>query len=76
MAAPYAVRPREGAPVSMPLAWKDITPRLDPLDFTIRTVPARVSRKGDVWRDLFKKRVDLTAALAGFERWQKDRKSR
>ena len=76
MAAPYAVRPREGAPVSTPLDWKDVTPRLDPLDFTIRTVPLRISRKGDAWRNLFKKRVDLNAALARFERWQKDRKSR
>jgi len=76
MAAPYAVRPREGAPVSTPLDWKDVTPRLDPLDFNIRTVPLRMSRKGDSWRDLFKKRVDINAALARFERWQKDRKSR
>jgi len=76
MAAPYAVRPRDGAPVSTPLDWKDVTPRLDPLDFTIRTVPLRMSRKGDSWRDLFKKRIDINAALARFERWQKDRKSR
>ena len=75
MAAPYALRPREGAPVSMPLEWKEVTARLDPLAFNIRTAPERLSRKGDAWRDLFKKRVDLNAALARFERWQKDRKS-
>ncbi len=71
MAAPYGVRPREGAPVSMPLDWKEVTSRLDPLDFNIRTVPERMARKGDAWRDLFKKRLDLNAALARFERWQK-----
>ena len=71
MAAPYSLRPREGAPVSMPLAWKDITPRLDPLDFDIRTVPQIVARGGDAWRDLFRKKLDLKAALARFERWQK-----
>jgi bifunctional non-homologous end joining protein LigD len=76
MAAPYALRPREGAPVSMPLDWKEVTSRLDPLDFNIRTVPERLARKGDAWRDLFKKRLDLNAALARFERWQKDRKPR
>jgi len=74
MAAPYALRPREGAPVSMPLEWKEVTARLDPLDFNIRTAPERLSRKGDAWRDLYKKRVDLKEALAGFERWRKDRK--
>ena len=75
MAAAYGVRPREGAPVSMPLDWKEVTSRLDPLDFNIRTVPERMARKGDAWRGLFKKRLDLNAALARFERWQKSRKS-
>lgn len=75
MAAPYVLRPREGAPVSMPLAWKEVTTRLDPLEFNIRTAPERLARKGDAWRDLFKKRLDLNAALARFERWQKKRTS-
>jgi bifunctional non-homologous end joining protein LigD len=75
MAAPYSVRPRDGAPVSMPLDWKDVTTRLDPRDFNIRTVPELVSRKGDAWRDLFKERVDLKTALAGFEQWRKIRKT-
>jgi bifunctional non-homologous end joining protein LigD len=71
MAAPYALRPREGAPVSMPLEWKEVTARLDPLAFNIRTAPERMRRKGDAWRDLFKERLDLNTALARFERWQK-----
>jgi bifunctional non-homologous end joining protein LigD len=75
MAAPYVVRPREGAPVSTPVEWKEVTPRLDPLDFNIRTVPERMARKGDAWHGLFKKRLDLNAALARFERWQKSRKT-
>jgi len=76
MAAPYSVRPREGAPVSMPLEWKEVTAKLDPGDFTIRTVPERLARRGDVWRNMFKKRVDLKAALDRFERWQKRPKRR
>ncbi len=75
MAAPYSVRPREGAPVSMPLEWKEVTAKLDPLGFNIRTAPERMAEAGDLWRDLFKKRLDLNAALARFERWQKNRKS-
>jgi len=75
MAAPYALRPREGAPASMPLEWKDVTPNLDPVEFNIRTVPERLAREGDPWRDLFKKRVDLKAALAKFVEWRKDAKS-
>jgi len=76
MAAPYALRPREGAPVSMPLEWKEITPKLDPAEFNIRTVPERLARKGDAWRDLFKKRVDLSAALTRFVQWRKEAKAR
>ena len=75
MAAPYAVRPREGAPVSAPLEWKEVTAKLDPLDFNIRSVPERMARKGDAWAGLFKKRLDLNAALARFEQWQKRRKT-
>jgi bifunctional non-homologous end joining protein LigD len=75
MAAPYALRPREGAPVSTPLEWREVTASLDPGEFNIRTVPKRLARKGDAWRDLFKKRVDLNTALTRFVRWQKDLKS-
>lgn len=71
MAAPYSVRPREGAPVSMPLEWTEVTAKLDPGDFSIRTVPERLARRGDAWRNMFKKRVDLEAALARFEQWRK-----
>ena len=73
MAAPYALRPREGAPVSTPLEWKEVTGKLNPLDFNILTVPERMSKKGDAWKDLFKKRVDLNAVLAKFEKWRKKR---
>ncbi len=76
MAAPYALRPREGAPVSMPLTWKEVTPRLDPLDFNIRTVPALMARRGDAWQDFYRKRVDLREALARVERWRARRRSR
>ncbi len=75
MAAPYAVRPREGAPVSMTLEWKEVTAKLNPLDFNILTAPARMSKKGDAWKDMFKRRVDLNKALAKFEKWRKKRGS-
>ncbi len=71
MAAPYSLRPREGAPVSTPLEWKEVKPGLDPLEFNIRTAPARAAKKGDLWKDLFRKRTDLNAVLARFEKWRK-----
>jgi len=75
MAAPYALRPREGAPISTPLAWKEVGPGLDPLDFNIRTVPERLADRGDPWADLFEKRLDLNEALARFEKWRRRRAS-
>jgi bifunctional non-homologous end joining protein LigD len=49
------VRPTPDARVSMPLAWDEVTARLDPRRFTIRTLEKRVA-SGDPWSD-FKKRA-------------------
>jgi bifunctional non-homologous end joining protein LigD len=49
-AAPFSVRPLPGAPVSCPLEWREVTARLDPAGFTIRTVPARFARRSDPLR--------------------------
>lgn len=63
MAAPYCVRPHDGAPVSTPLHWKEVKKGLKPSDFDIRTVPARLKKRGDLWAKLFDSRADLSAAL-------------
>lgn len=48
--APYSTRARDGAPVSMPLEWDRLTARLDPMEFTVKTVPARIAeQRSDPW---------------------------
>ncbi len=47
LVAPFSVRPLPGAPVSMPLSWRDVTPRLDIGKFTIRSAPKRMERLKD-----------------------------
>jgi bifunctional non-homologous end joining protein LigD len=42
---PYVIRPVVGAPVSMPLAWDEVTSRLRPGQFTLRTALRRLSRQ-------------------------------
>ncbi len=51
----YSVRAQEGAPVSTPLTWDEVRPGLDPSDFTVDTVPARLAKVGDLWGKGMKK---------------------
>jgi bifunctional non-homologous end joining protein LigD len=63
IASVYSVRPRDGAPVSTPLRWDEVTPELDPLAFTMDTVLARVERHGDLYGGVLTEKQSLTDAL-------------
>jgi bifunctional non-homologous end joining protein LigD len=47
--APYTIRARDGAVVSTPIRWEDVTEQLDPTRFTIRTVLSRIEKHGDLY---------------------------
>ena len=51
MAAPYSVRAKTGASVSAPLRPRELTGRLRIDAFTVGTMPARLTRAGDLWGD-------------------------
>jgi bifunctional non-homologous end joining protein LigD len=57
--APYSPRAIDGAPVSAPLKWSEITRKLDPMKYTIRTMPARLAKVGDLFAAVFENRVKL-----------------
>jgi bifunctional non-homologous end joining protein LigD len=60
--APLSPRAREGAPVSMPLAWSQVKKGLDPKQFTIRTAPKLIA-KSRVWEDYCDCERSLLAAM-------------
>jgi bifunctional non-homologous end joining protein LigD len=47
--SPYTIRARDGAVVSTPIDWQELDEKLDPTRFTIRTVLARIEKKGDLF---------------------------
>lgn len=58
-ASVYSVRAKPGATVSVPVTWKEIAKGFEIADFTIQTVPPRLKKKGDLWKDMFKNRQRL-----------------
>jgi len=66
--APFSARPLPGAPVSCPLRWEEVTAKLDPARFTIKTAPARFAKLGDPLAPVLAGRIDLAAALQKLER--------
>jgi bifunctional non-homologous end joining protein LigD len=65
LVAPWCVRPRPGATVSMPLRWSEVKRGLTIDKHTIRTAPRRIARlKEDPMRPVLTDAPDLMAALA------------
>ena len=61
--SPYSVRRKPHAPISTPLAWGEVTPKLDPSSFNLGNFKARLNKK-DPWSDFFASRQSLNAATA------------
>jgi bifunctional non-homologous end joining protein LigD len=60
--APLSPRARAGAPVSMPIEWRQVKAGLDPLKYTVRTAPA-ILKKSKPWGDYDKAARPLRAAI-------------
>ncbi len=56
LASVYSPRPRPEATVSTPVTWKELERGIRIEDFTMRTVPKRVARLGDLWKPLLQAR--------------------
>ncbi len=63
ISAPYVLRAYPGAPVATPLAWRELTPRLHPDQFTIHNAVARFDRVGDLFAPVLTNLQKLETAL-------------
>jgi bifunctional non-homologous end joining protein LigD len=52
LASIYSVRPRPEATVSTPVTWREVECGVKIEDFTVRNVPKRVEKLGDLWKPL------------------------
>ncbi|SJZ87775.1 DNA ligase D [Sediminibacterium ginsengisoli] len=59
LAAPYSLRPKPGATVSMPLHWEEVRKGLKMKDFTIKNAVDRIRSEGDLFRPVLGKGVNL-----------------
>ncbi|HEV8339256.1 MAG TPA: non-homologous end-joining DNA ligase [bacterium] len=64
LASAYSLRPTPQATVSTPVTWKELERGFDPLTFTYKTVPARLRKTADPWKDMGKLHQRLEQALA------------
>jgi bifunctional non-homologous end joining protein LigD len=60
--SPFCVRRFPRAPVSAPLEWSEVLPKLDPGTFNLKTFAKRLERP-DPWADFWKTRQDLKPAI-------------
>ena len=59
--APLSPRARPGAPVSMPVRWSEVTPKLVPARYTVRSVPGLLA--SDPWAEFAAGARPLSAAV-------------
>lgn len=63
LASVYSLRPKEGAAVSMPIEWDELKKGLKPTDFNIENALERIKAKGDLFKPVLGKGIDMMKAL-------------
>ncbi len=59
----YSLRPKPGATVSAPLEWKEVKYGLHPSQFHINNILERIEKKGDLFKGVLGKGVDMMKCL-------------
>ncbi len=67
LASAYCVRPKTGATVSAPIQWKELKSGLSIQDFTIKTMPERISKLGDIFTSVLGEGIDMEEAITALD---------
>jgi len=68
VSAPYSLRPKPGATVSMPLHWDEVKKGLKMTDFTIFNAVDRIKSEGDLFKPVLGKGINLPKIIKNFEK--------
>ena len=68
IAAPYSLRPKPGATMSMPLHWKEVKKGLQMKDFNIANAMDRLKTEGDIFKPVLGKGINLDKIVKDFSR--------
>lgn len=63
LASVYSLRPKNGAPVSMPIEWDELKSGLNPTDFNIENALGRIKKNGDLFKPVLGKGIDMLKAI-------------
>jgi bifunctional non-homologous end joining protein LigD len=68
-AAAYTVRAKPGAPVSAPCTWQELERGVvSPGTFTLRNMPDRIAKVGDLWNDMRRRGRSLSKPIEKLRR--------
>lgn len=63
MASVYSLRLKPGATVSTPVTADELKAGIDPAGFNIHTIQQRLKDVGDLWKDMFGRKIDIGEVL-------------
>jgi DNA ligase D-like protein (predicted polymerase) len=67
LVVPYSLRAADGAPVSTPLLWSEVTPKLDPRQHTMKSLRKRIDTMGDICKTLLSGTAKLPEVIGKME---------
>lgn len=68
LASVYSLRLKPGAPVSMPLEWKEVKKGLHSTDFHLQNALQRLKKKGDLFKPVLGRGINMLKTIKKLEK--------